>query len=89
MRDVIDLIVREALAPYIDRIAQLENEVNDLHRRARNQGRRGVVVAVDHGKGVCKVKHGGNTTPWIRWASASALSSARCKPATLRSLVAA
>jgi phage baseplate assembly protein V len=72
MRELIDAIVRDALAPYIDRIAELENEVNDLHRRARNQGRRGVVVAVDYGKGLCKVKHGGNTTPWIRWASASA-----------------
>lgn len=72
MRDLIEMLVRDALTPYIDRIAELESEVNDLHRRARNQGRRGVVVAVDHGKGVCKVKHGGNTTPWIRWASASA-----------------
>lgn len=72
MRDLIDQLVRDALTPYIERIAQLENEVNDLHRRARNQGRRGVVVAVDYEKGLCKVKHGGNTTPWIRWASSSA-----------------
>lgn len=72
MRDLIEMLVRDALTPYTDRIAQLETEVDDLHRRARNQGRRGVVVAVDHGKGLCKVKHGGNTTPWIRWASSSA-----------------
>lgn len=72
MRDMIEALIREALRPYIDRIAELETEVDDLHRRARNQGRRGVVAAVDHVRGVCKVRHGGNTTPWIRWASASA-----------------
>ncbi|KAE9624489.1 phage baseplate assembly protein V [Parasedimentitalea maritima] len=72
MRDLIDALIREALAPYIDRIAELETEIDDLHRRARNQGRRGVVVAVDHGSGRCKVKHGGNTTPWIRWACRAA-----------------
>lgn len=72
MRDLIDGLIREALAPYLERIAHLEDEVEDLHRRARNQGRRGVVVAVDHGAGLCKVRHGGNTTPWIRWACRAA-----------------
>jgi phage baseplate assembly protein V len=72
MRDLIDALIRDALAPYLERIAHLEDEIEDLHRRARNQGRRGVIVAVDHGKGLCKVRHGGNTTPWIRWACSAA-----------------
>jgi phage baseplate assembly protein V len=72
MRDLIDALIRDALAPYLERIAHIEDEIEDLHRRARNQGRRGVVVAVDHDKGMCKVRHGGNTTPWIRWACAAA-----------------
>lgn len=72
MREHFEAMIRSALAPYIDRIAALEDEVDDLHRRARNQGRRGVCVAVDHDQALCRVRHGGNTTPWIKWASSAA-----------------
>lgn len=71
MRDLIEQIIREALAPYIDRISELETEVDDLHRRSRNQGRRGVIEEVDYEKGLCKVRHGENLTHWIRWFSRS------------------
>ncbi|MCK2185686.1 phage baseplate assembly protein V [Halomonas getboli] len=72
MREHLEAMIRSALAPYIERIAALEDEVDDLHRRARNQGRRGVCVAVDHDQALCRVRHGGNTTPWIKWASSAA-----------------
>lgn len=72
MREMIAALVRQMLAPYTDRIAALEDQVEDLHRRARNQGRRGVCVAIDHQRALCRVRHGGNTTPWIKWASSAA-----------------
>lgn len=58
--------VRNMLEPYREQIAALETAVEDLRRRAENQGRMGVVHEVDAPGGLVKVKHGDNVTPWIK-----------------------
>lgn len=61
-----DAFVRRMLEPYREQIAALETAVEDLRRRAENQGRLGVVSEVDAAKGLVKIKHGDNVTPWIK-----------------------
>lgn len=64
--------VREQLAPYRERLAELETEIEDLRRRAENYNRIGTVAEVDAGANLCKVSHGDNLTPWIKFMQASA-----------------
>lgn len=71
MREISQLIDAR-LAPYLERVAELEAEVEELHRRQRNQGRAGVIEAVDHKARRIRVRHGDNLTPWIRYGEASA-----------------
>lgn len=59
-------IIRGFLEPYREQLAALEKIVEDLQRRAENQGRIGIVSEVDAVKGLVRIKHGDNVTPWIK-----------------------
>lgn len=64
---MIDAIIRKHLGPVVERLAELEAEIEDLQRRAENHGRIGTVSEVNPGAGTCKVSHGDLTTPDIKW----------------------
>jgi len=55
------------MAPLIERLAELEAEVEDLRRRGENQARIGTVYGVDYGARRCRVAHGELRTPWIKY----------------------
>jgi len=67
-----DAILRVHLAPLIERLAELETEIEDLRRRAENHNRIGTVAAVDPAAGRCRVSHGELLSPWIRYFNPSA-----------------
>lgn len=67
MRDLVERLVRHMLAPYIEQIAELRDEIEDLHRRAVNMNRIGTCIAVDPAAQRCRVSHGDNATPWIKY----------------------
>lgn len=58
--------VRSLLEPYREQIAALETAIEDLRRRAENQGRMGTVAEVDAVAGTVKISHGDNITPWVK-----------------------
>lgn len=58
--------IRAMLDPYREQLAALETAVEDLRRRAENQGRMGTVAEVDAVAGTVKISHGDNLTPWIK-----------------------
>jgi len=62
-----DAILRLSLAPIVERLAELETELEDLRRRGENHNRIGTVVAVDPGAKRCQVSHGELRTPWIKY----------------------
>ncbi|SHF30912.1 phage baseplate assembly protein V [Vibrio gazogenes] len=72
MRQAIELLVREMLSPYLERIETLSNELEDLRRRNRSLVRLGQVAAIHENGYLIKVKHGDLTTPFIRWFASSA-----------------
>ena len=41
--------IRQQLGPLIERLAEIEAEIEDLRRRAENHNRIGIVAAVDPG----------------------------------------
>jgi phage baseplate assembly protein V len=65
-------MIGQQLGPLIDRLAELETEIEDLRRRAENHNRIGTLVSVDAAAGTCKVSHGELTTPPIKWMNPSA-----------------
>lgn len=65
-------LINQQLGPLIERLAEMETEIEDLRRRAENHNRIGTVVEVDAGAGRCKVSHGDLTTPWIKYMNPSA-----------------
>lgn len=67
MRDLIQQMINETLLEYQEKISFLEDEIEDLKRKQRNQIRIGSVVAVNAKTGRVKVSHGGNTTPWVKY----------------------
>lgn len=67
-----DAILRVHLAPLIERLAELETEIEDLRRRAENHNRIGTVAEVDPAAGRCRVSHGELLSPWIRYFNPSA-----------------
>lgn len=62
-----DAILRLQLGPIVERLAELETELEDLRRRGENHNRIGTVVAVNPGAKRCQVKHGELRTPWIKY----------------------
>lgn len=64
--------IRQQLGPLIERLADMESEIEDLRRRAENHNRIGTVAAVDPGAGRCQVSHGDLMTPWIKYMNPSA-----------------
>lgn len=66
-----DEFVSRRLAPLIERLAEIETEIEDLRRRAENHNRIGILTEVDPA-GTCKVSHGDLKTPWIKWFNPSA-----------------
>jgi phage baseplate assembly protein V len=67
-----DAFVNQKLEPLIERLAELEAEIEDIRRRAENHNRIGIVDQVDPATGLCKVKHGDLMTPWVKYMSPSA-----------------
>ncbi|EKT4458350.1 phage baseplate assembly protein V [Pseudomonas putida] len=72
MYELVRRVVNQLLAPLIERLAELETELEDMRRRSENHNRIGTVSAVDAGSGTCKVSHGDLTTPPIKWMNPSA-----------------
>ena len=64
--------ISQQLGPLIERLAEIETELEDLRRRAENHNRIGMVDAVDPGAGRCQVSHGDLKTPWIKYMNPSA-----------------
>jgi phage baseplate assembly protein V len=62
-----DALLRIHLAPLIERLAELETEIEDLRRRGENHNRIGTVIAVDPAAALCRVSHGELLTPWIKY----------------------
>lgn len=67
-----DAILRMQLGPIVERLAELETEIEDLRRRGENHNRIGTVVAVNPAARRCKVSHGELRTPWIKYFSPAA-----------------
>jgi len=67
-----DAFVNQKLEPLIERLAELETEIEDIRRRAENHNRIGIVDQVNPAAGLCKVKHGDLMTPWVKYMSPSA-----------------
>ncbi|ROL85377.1 phage baseplate assembly protein V [Pseudomonas chlororaphis] len=67
-----DELLRMQLGPIIERLAEMETELDDLHRRAENHCRIGVCQAVDAASNTCRVSHGELLTPAIRFFNPSA-----------------
>lgn len=62
-----DAYLRLSLAPILDRLLELESEIDDLQRRAEGQARLGTVTSVDTSAGTCKVSHGELTSPPVKY----------------------
>lgn len=67
-----DAFVNQKLGPLVERLAELESDIEDLRRRAENHNRIGIVDQVNPAAGLCKVKHGDLMTPWVKYMSPSA-----------------
>lgn len=67
-----DAYLRLAMAPIIERLAELEAEIEDLRRRAEGHNRIGTIAAVDPAAGLCQVSHGELRSPWIKYFNPSA-----------------
>lgn len=72
MLDLFDRQIRNYMAPLIEQVATLETDIEDLRRRARNQQRIGICSEVDPAALRCRVSHGENLTPWIKYFNPSA-----------------
>jgi phage baseplate assembly protein V len=67
-----DALLRMQLGPIIERLAEMEAEIEDLHRRAESYCRIGICQEVDAASNTCKVSHGGLLTPAIKFFNPSA-----------------
>ncbi|MDF5502100.1 hypothetical protein P3677_27085, partial [Vibrio parahaemolyticus] len=72
MRQVIEMLVREMLSPYLERIEELSGEVEEVRRRLQLMIRLGTVSKVHDSNQLIKVKHGDLETPYIKWFAESA-----------------
>lgn len=62
-----DAYLSQRLGPLIERLAELETEIEDLRRRAEGHNRIGTVSAVNPAQGLCQVSHGELKSPWIKY----------------------
>jgi phage baseplate assembly protein V len=67
-----DALLRLQLGPIIERLAEMEAELEDLHRRTDSVCRIGVCQQVDAASNTCRVSHGELLTPAIRFFNPSA-----------------
>ena len=67
-----DALLRMQLGPIIERLAEMEAEIDDLHRRAESFCRIGICQTVDAASNTCQVSHGGLLTPAIKFFNPSA-----------------
>ncbi|MHC8393173.1 phage baseplate assembly protein V [Pseudomonas sp. LB3P93] len=67
-----DALFNQQLGPIIERLAEMEAEIEDLHRRADSLCRIGVCEEVDASSNTCRVRHGELLTPAIRFFNPSA-----------------
>ncbi|WP_130901400.1 phage baseplate assembly protein V [Pseudomonas sp. Sample_11] len=67
-----DSLLRMQLGPIIERLAEMEAEIEDLHRRAESFCRIGICQSVDAASNTCQVSHGGLLTPAIKFFNPSA-----------------
>jgi phage baseplate assembly protein V len=62
-----DAYLSQRLGPLVERLAELEAEIEDLRRRAEGHNRIGTVSAVNPAQGLCQVSHGELKSPWIKY----------------------
>ena len=67
-----DALLRMQLGPIVERLAEMEAQLEDLYRRAESFCRIGVCQEVDAASNTCKVSHGELLTPAIRFFNSSA-----------------
>ncbi|HEF4758442.1 TPA: phage baseplate assembly protein V [Pseudomonas putida] len=67
-----DALLRLQLGPLIERLAEIETELEDLYRRTDSLCRIGVCQEVDAASNTCRVSHGELLTPAIRFFNPSA-----------------
>jgi phage baseplate assembly protein V len=67
-----DALLRMQLGPIVERLAEMEAQLEDLYRRAESFCRIGVCQQVDAASNTCKVSHGDLLTPAIRFFNPSA-----------------
>ncbi|MGJ7514308.1 phage baseplate assembly protein V [Pseudomonas baetica] len=67
-----DALLRLQLGPIIERLAEMETELEDLYRRTDSLCRIGVCQEVDASSNTCRVSHGELLTPAIRFFNPSA-----------------
>ncbi|MHC8325210.1 phage baseplate assembly protein V [Pseudomonas sp. LB1P83] len=67
-----DALFNQQLGPIIERLAEMETEIEDLHRRTDSLCRIGVCEEVDASSNTCRVRHGELLTPAIRFFNPSA-----------------
>lgn len=67
-----DALLRMQLGPIVERLAEMEAQLEDLCRRAESFCRIGVCQEVDAASNTCKVSHGELLTPAIRFFNPSA-----------------
>lgn len=72
MRQMLELLVREMLGPYLERIEELSAELEELRRRQQLMIRLGCVSEIHESNKLVKVTHGDLTTPYIKWFAQSA-----------------
>ena len=67
-----DALLRMQLGPIVERLAEMEAQLEDLHRRAESFCRIGVCQEVDAASNTCKVSHGELLSPAIKFFNPSA-----------------
>lgn len=64
-----DALLRMQLGPIVERLAEMESQLEDLYRRAESFCRIGICQQVDAASNTCKVSHGDLLTPAIRFST--------------------
>ncbi|AZF46501.1 MULTISPECIES: phage baseplate assembly protein V [unclassified Pseudomonas] len=67
-----DTLLRMQLGPIVERLAEMEAQLEDLYRRAESFCRIGICQQVDAASNTCRVSHGELLTPAIRFFNPSA-----------------